>query len=186
MFSTHQYRVKVKLRRVFILSSGWNFNADETINLIKQNSSTTMCNTFEIGYAIDNMLLKGIEEIGNGLSDFVLSGEDLRMKVINQLYQSLNGFSKFDISFDNNINFELIPSEHKLLPNEPATFFFKSSNDFPEKSHIRIDIEGNSKPIIIQPNYFDPNSAANKSFQYMFNNVNLKLLRKMEQTNEIK
>lgn len=67
-----------------------------------------MRNAIGIGYAVDRNLVKGIGDAGNGFTDFVLSGDDMRTKVINQLSQSLNGFCHVNISIENNENIEIV------------------------------------------------------------------------------
>lgn len=67
----------------------------------------------------------------------------------------------------------------------PVTFYFKSSSGFHESSHISIEIEGKSDPIVIQMNSIVNNPRAEKSFEYLFNNENIKTLLAIEQTQEV-
>ena len=64
----------------------------------------------------------------------------------------------------------------KLSPNIPCTFYFKSSSNFDSKSHVSIEAEGKSDAIIIQMNFNENNSRVCKSFEYLFNNENIKTL----------
>lgn len=141
-----------KLRRIYVLTDGCVFDRSEVINMVGLYKSTTMCNSIGIGYGVDKELVEGIAKKGNGFSDFVLSGDDMRSKVIDQLSQSLNGLCQVDISFENNENVEIVPplSLTKLSPGIPATFYFKSSNL--ADSHISINVDGRSEPIIVQLN----------------------------------
>ena len=68
-----------------------------------------MSNAIGIGYGVDHALVEGIGEAGNLVIDFVLSGDDMRSKVINQLEQSLNGLCHVDISIENNESIEIVP-----------------------------------------------------------------------------
>lgn len=108
-----------KLRRIFILTDGMDFHPKKVISLIKSNSSTTMSNAIGIGYGVDKEMVKAIGKHGNGFFDFVLSGNDMRSKVIYQLDKSINGLCKIDISVENNPSIEIIPplSEARISPN---------------------------------------------------------------------
>lgn len=187
VFSTPLSRSN-KLRRVFVLTDGCVFDPSEVINLVKQNSSTTMCNAIGIGYGVDRNLVKGIGKSGNGFIDFVLSGDDMRSIVIDQLDKSINGKCKVDISVEQNDNIEIVPplSEKQLSSNEPVTFYFKSTKNISQNLHVLINIEGNRKPMILQMNHFQSSPRASKSLMCLFNNENLKYLRNLDQTNEIK
>lgn len=176
-----------KLRRVFVLTDGCVFDPSEVIDLVKRNNNTTMSSAIGIGYGVDRALVEGIGKAGNGFVDFVLSGDDMRSKVINQLEQSLNGLCHVDISIENNENIEIVPSVNNTLLSyeKPFTFYFKSTNDITNSDHVCIDVDGNSEPIIIQLNSFPDTSNVNRSLRYLFNNENMKSLLKQEQTNEV-
>ena len=177
-----------KLRRIFVLTDGCVFDPSEVINLVKGNQATTMCNAIGIGYGVDRNLVKSIGQFGNGFVDFVLSGDDMRSKVINQLSKSIDGFCNVQISVENNENIEIVPplAESKTPLNEPATFYFMSSQEITDKLNVRIDVEGKREPIIIPMKSFPSSPRATKTFQFSFNNENLKFLRNLDQTQEIK
>ena len=179
---------KNKLRRVFVLTDGWVENRREVISIVERNSNTTMCSAIGIGYGADRKLVKGIGRAGKGFFDFVLSGDDMRSKVINQLSQSLNGLCKVDISIENDETVEILPplSFHQFSPGIPATVYFKSSEEFKDNTHIIIDVEGNSEQKIVQMKTLPSNSRACRSLEYLFNNENIKYLRNLRQTDEVK
>ena len=72
-----------RLRRIFVLTDGCVFDSNQVINLVRSSNSNIMRNAIGIGYAVDRNLVKGIGDAGNGFTDFVLSGDDMRTKVIN-------------------------------------------------------------------------------------------------------
>ena len=176
-----------KLRRVFVLTDGCVFDPSEVISIVQRSSDTTMSSAIGIGYGVDKELVKGIGKAGNGFVDFVLSGDDMRSKVINQLSESLNGLCKVDISIENDETVEILPplSYHQFSPGIPATVYFKSTKEFEDNTHIIIDIEGNSEPAIVQMKKLPLNSRAERSLEYLFNNENIKYLRNLEQTDEV-
>lgn len=176
-----------KLRRIYVLTDGCVFDPSEVINIVAAHKNTTMSNSIGIGYGVDKELVEGIAEEGNGFSDFVLSGDDMRSKVINQLSQSLNGLCQVDMSFENNESVEIVPPLPltKLSPGIPTTFYFKSSKNFDANSHISIEVEGKSEPIVVQLNAIENNTKAEKSLEYLFNNENIKVLRNVEQTQQV-
>ena len=57
--------VKNKLRRVYILTDGCVFDPREVINIVSNNSGTTMCNSIGIGYGVDKKLVEEIGHKGN-------------------------------------------------------------------------------------------------------------------------
>ncbi|KAK8838500.1 von Willebrand factor A domain-containing protein 5A [Tritrichomonas musculus] len=179
---------KNKLRRVFVLTDGCVFDPSEVISIVERNSNTTMSSAIGIGYGVDKDLVKGIGRAGKGFVDFVLSGDDMRSKVINQLSESLNGLCKVDISIENDETVEILPplSYHQFSPGIPATVYFKSSEEFKDNTHIIIDVEGNSEQKIVKMKTLPSNSSARRSLEYLFNNENIKYLRNLEQTDEVK
>lgn len=180
--------VQNKLRRIFILTDGFVFDPDKVIDLIAKNSKTTMCNSIGIGYIANKNLIKGIGNVGNGFYDFVLSGDDMRSKVINQLSYCLNGLCKINISIKNNEDIEILPSlsSHKFSYGFPSMLFFKSSKNFEDHAQIFIEIEGNSEPIVIDMKSFLPNSNARQSIEYAFNNEKIKYFRNIDQTKKVR
>ncbi|KAK8838593.1 von Willebrand factor A domain-containing protein 5A [Tritrichomonas musculus] len=176
-----------KLRRIYVLTDGCVFDPSEVTNIVAQHKITTMSNSIGIGYGVDKELVEGIAKEGNGFSDFVLSGDDMRSKVIDQLSKSLNGLCQVDISIENNENVEIVPppSMRQLSPGMPATFYFKSSSSFDGSSHISIEVEGKSDPIVVQMNSIVNNPRAEKSYEYLFNNENIKALLAVEQTQQV-
>ena len=179
--------VENKLRRVFVLTDGCVFDPSEVISIVNGNSNTTMCSAIGIGYGVDQKLVKGIGRAGKGFVDFVLSGDDMRSKVINQLSESLNGLCKVDISIENDETVEILPplSCHQFSPGIPATIYFKSTKGFKDNTHIIIDIEGEPEPEIVEMKALPQNSKAEKSLEYLFNNENIKYLRNLDQTKEV-
>ena len=178
---------KDKLRRVFVLTDGCVYDRKEVLNLVRSNSITTMCSSIGIGYGVDQKLVKGISRYGNGFVDFVLSGDDMRSKVINQLAQSLNGLCKIDISIENNESVEILPplSNCQLSPGIPATFYFKAPNEFDENLNVCIEIEGNSESTVLELKKLPESSNVKRSLEYLFNNENIRILRELEPTDEI-
>ena len=165
-----------------MLTDGCVFDPSEVISIVQRNSDTTMSSAIGIGYGVDKKLVKGIGKAGNGFVDFVLSGDDMRSKVINQLSESLNGLCKIDISFENDETVEILPplSCHQFSHGIPATVYFKSTKEFEDNTHIIIDIEGNSEPAIVQMKKLPLNSRAERSLEYLFNNENIKYQLDME------
>ena len=143
-----------------------------------------MSSAIGIGYGVDRNLVEGIGEAGNGFVDFVLSGDDMRSKVINQLEQSINGLCHVEISVENNESIEIVPpiNSIRIALEKPFTFYFKSAKDLTINDHVRIDVEGNSEPIIVQLE----TSSNDKSLRYLFNNENIKSLLKLVQTEEVR
>ena len=89
---------------------------------------------------------------------------------------------------ENNETFETVPplSNELFIPGEPATLYFKTTNKMTENIHVMINVKGNDEPLIIELKNVSNDSRTQKSLEFMLNNGNLKYLRKMEITNEIK
>lgn len=66
---------------------------------------------------------------------------------------------------------------------KPYTFYFKSDKELSNNYHVYIEIDEKiSEPLIIQLNLIP---SANKCLQYLFNNVNIKSLLKLDQTEKV-
>lgn len=104
----NQLSVDDKLRRVFVLTDGYVDDKSAVINLVNQNSITSVCSA--IGNDVDRDLVNEIGKKGNGFIDFVLEKDDMKSKVINQLTQSLSGLCQVNISIEENEEFEIVPS----------------------------------------------------------------------------
>ena len=178
---------KDKLRRVFILTDGVVDNSSEVISLVINNSTTTMCSAIGIGQNVDRNLVEQIGKKGEGYVDFVSScNDDMKSTVINQLSQSLNEICEVDISIENNESFEIVPplSSIKFHPGIPSTLYFKTNDRIDENTHVLINVEGNESIITMKP--LHANSRTQKSLEFMFNNENIKYLRKKQMTEDIK
>ena len=180
--------VRNKLRRVYILTDGCVFDPKRVINIVSNNSGTTMCNSIGIGYGVDKELVEEIGHKGNGFSDFVLSGDDMRTKVINQLEASLNGICKVDINIEGHETVEFVPPLNiaRFSPGVPATLYFKSDKEFANNPHILINADENTEPVLIEMKSFPPQTKINKTLEFLFNNETIKSMMKMGQTEEIK
>lgn len=174
-----------KLRRIFISTSGFRENTNEIIEIVKQNSFNSICNVVGIGYCINKSTLTKIAEVGNGFVDFVLSGDDLCSKIVNQLTQNLNGSLDVNIKIENRDDLEIYPTVTKLSPGIPSTFFFKSENEFTEDTKIKIDFFGKRETLIIKPNYVYHDKMLHFNMKILFINENIKELRQMIQTSEV-
>ena len=184
---SHPLTENDKLRRVFVLTDGEVNDKSEVISLVDNNSKTTMCSAIGIGNCVDRNLVEKIGEKGNGFVDFVSScNDDMKSTVINQLSKSLNGFCNVEISIENNESFEIVPplSSIKFQPGFPSTLYFKTNNIIDENTHVLIDVEGNES--ILSLKSLPENSKTQKSLEFMFNNENIKCLRKQQLTEEIK
>ena len=177
-----------KLRRVYVLTDGCVFDPKEVIQLVNKNSRTTMCNSIGIGYGVDKMLVEQIANRGNGFADFVLSGDDMRAKVINQLEESIHGLCTIDVSIEGHETIEFVPPINltRFSPGVPVSLYFKSDKNFRNNPHMLIEVDGNSEPIIIEMKSFEKQSKINKSLEFLFNNENIKSMMNLYQTNEIK
>lgn len=172
-----------KLRRVFVLTGGLFMNRNEIIQLIDQNTSTTMVNSIGIGYGFNRNLVQEIAQKGNGFYDFVLSGDDMSATVINQLNSSINGKCNVNVSIEGHENIEIISS---FTNGVPSTFYFKSDKDFSDDSHVLIDIEGNSEKKFVQMKSYPKQSKIHESLEFLFDNENIKKMTKLEKTVDIR
>lgn len=178
-----------KIRRVFVITDGFVDDRDEVISLVKENSKQSICNAIGISNSVDKQLVEQIGKEGNGFTDFVSSENDnMKSTVINQLSKSMKGYCSIEMSIENNESFETVPplSNELFIPGEPVTLYFKTSNEITENTHVMIDVIGNEEQTIIELKNISKESRIQKSLEFMFNNLNLKYLRQMEMTNEIK
>ena len=135
------FETPLSIEEFFYLTDGCVSNRSEVIDLVLLNSNTTMSSSIGIVYSVDYELAKGIGEAGKGLFDFVLFGDDMRSKVINQLLQNLNGLCKIDISIENN-------ESYRVSFNNQATFYFKSSKERDDKISIENWKRIQSQPLL--------------------------------------
>lgn len=174
-----------KLRRIFISTSGFRENSNEIIEIVKQNSFNSICNVVGIGYCINKWTLSKIAEVGNGFVDFVLSGDDLCSKIVNQLAQNLNGSLDVNINIENMDDFEIYPTVTKLSPGIPSTFFLKSADNFTEDTKIKLEFFGKRETMIIKPKYVLHDKSFYFNMKILVSNESIKELRQMKQTPDV-
>lgn len=162
-------------------------NSNEAISLVQRNSNSTTCNVIGIGYRVDQDSIRSLANAGKGLCDFVLSGDDVRSKVVNQLRENLNGLCRIIIYVENNddVEFSIPLSNCRFSPGKSTTVYFKTSSNLNGNLRIKIDDDRNPNTPIINmkeiPLYlYEPNSL-----EYLFNYDRIKYLRGLKQTAEI-
>lgn len=114
---------------------------------------------------------------GNRFSDFVLSGEDMRSKIIDHLSKSLNARLACLLEAKRMLGLFIGATiGRQLSPGMPATFHFTLPARFVGSAHASIQAEGESGPIVAMMNSIASSSRAEKSIEYLPNNERFKRL----------
>lgn len=174
-------------RKLFVLTSDLGLNSNEAISLVQRNSNSTTCNVIGIGYRVDQDSIRSLANAGKGLCDFVLSGDDVRSKVVNQLRENLNGLCRIIIYVENNddVEFSTPLSNCRFSPGKSTTVYFKTSSNLNGNLRIKIDDDRNPNTPIINMKEIPLYLCAPNSLEYLFNYDRIKYLRGLKQTAEI-
>jgi hypothetical protein len=100
-----------------ILIDGEVSNANQIIDLVRKNSSTTSVFTFGIGNNVSRQLVNGMAEAGNGYAEYANSNERLQPKIIRQVKTDFFTLLHFDTSptlFWCDLIFYSLPTSHSL------------------------------------------------------------------------
>jgi hypothetical protein len=76
-------------RAVFLLTDGEVDSPSIVVDLIKENRGNSRVHSFGIGNGVDRNLIIQSAKAGNGVSEFVASGENMQVKVIDVLKSAM-------------------------------------------------------------------------------------------------
>ncbi|XP_075923215.1 von Willebrand factor A domain-containing protein 5A-like isoform X2 [Petromyzon marinus] len=100
-------------RKLFLLTDEMVMNTEGVIQKVKNHSMDHRCFAFGIGQGVSTQLIKEVARVGNGLSEFVTSSDQLQAKVLRMLkcaMQPLLGNPQLEWSLPPGVTVTVVPT----------------------------------------------------------------------------